>query len=49
MKYAVGMASCGMIHVPSFMKSGTDVQALLRFCPRYLRGRNIDITDGENL
>jgi hypothetical protein len=31
MKYAVEMASCGMIYVPSFMKIGTGVQAILRF------------------
>jgi hypothetical protein len=30
MKYAVGMASCGMIYLQSFMKIGRGVQAILR-------------------
>jgi hypothetical protein len=32
MKYAVDMASDSMIYIPSFMKTGTDIQAILRFC-----------------
>jgi hypothetical protein len=31
MMYAIDMASCGMIYLPSFMKIGTGVQAILRF------------------
>jgi hypothetical protein len=40
------MASCVMIYLPSFMKSGTDIQAILRFCLRNLNGCNIGIIDG---
>jgi hypothetical protein len=29
--YAVEMTSCGMTYIPSFMKSGEGVQALLKF------------------
>jgi hypothetical protein len=49
MTYAVGMASCGMIYVPSFMKIGTGVQAVLKLCLRNLRGCNVGITDGRDL
>jgi hypothetical protein len=49
MKYAVEMASCGVIYVASFMKIGTGVQAILRFCLRYFRGCNVGITDGDFL
>jgi hypothetical protein len=34
--YAVEMASCGMIYLPSFMKIAASVQAILRFCLRNL-------------
>jgi hypothetical protein len=47
--YAVEMASCGMIYLPSFMKIGTDIQAMLRFCLRNLRGCGVGITDGREL
>jgi hypothetical protein len=47
MKYAVEMASCGMINIPSFMKTSTGVQAILRFCFRIFRGCSVDITDGK--
>jgi hypothetical protein len=48
-KYAVEMASCGMINIPSFMKTGTGVQAILRFCLRNLRGCNVRVTDERDL
>jgi hypothetical protein len=32
MKYTIEMASCGMTYIPSFKKTGTDIQAILRFC-----------------
>jgi hypothetical protein len=48
MKYAVEIATCYMIYVPSFVKIGTGVQTILRFCPKNLRGCNIGITDGRN-
>jgi uncharacterized protein YraI len=47
--YAVEMASCGMAYIPSFMKIAIGVQAILRFCLRYLKGCNVDITDGRDL
>jgi hypothetical protein len=48
MKYAVEIASCGMIYVPRFMKIGTGIQAILRFGLRNLRGYNFCTTDGRN-
>jgi hypothetical protein len=36
-KYAVEMASCGMICIPSFINIGVGVQAMLRFCLTNLR------------
>jgi uncharacterized protein YraI len=47
MKYAVGMDSCGMIYVPSFVKIDTGVQAILRFCFRNFGGCNVGINDGR--
>jgi hypothetical protein len=47
--YAVEMASCGMIYLPSFVKISTGVQAILRFCLRNLRGSNVGITNGRDL
>jgi hypothetical protein len=38
------MASCDMTYIPSFMKTGADVQAILRVCLRYLRVCNVGIT-----
>jgi hypothetical protein len=48
MNYAVGLASCGMVHVQSFMKTGTGIQAMMRFCLRNLRGCNVGITNGTD-
>jgi hypothetical protein len=36
MIYAVELAPCGMIYLPSFMKIATAHQAILRFCLRNL-------------
>jgi hypothetical protein len=44
MKYAVEITS-----LPSFMKIGTGVQAILRFCLRNLRGCDVGITDRRDL
>jgi hypothetical protein len=41
--------SCGMIRIPSFVKIGTGVQAILRFGLRNLRGCNIGIRDERDL
>jgi hypothetical protein len=49
MKYTVEMASCGIICIPSFMKIGTGVQAILKFSLRNLRGCNVGITDVRDL
>jgi hypothetical protein len=46
MMYAVEMASCGMIYITGFMKIGTGVQAILRFCLSNLKGCNVGITGG---
>jgi hypothetical protein len=40
---------CGMIYIPSFMKTDVGVQAILRFSIENLRGCNVGITDGRNL
>jgi hypothetical protein len=48
MMYSVEMALCGMIYLPSFMKFGTGVQAILRLCLRKLRDCNVGITDGRD-
>jgi uncharacterized protein YraI len=45
--YTVQMASCGMTNLPSFMKIGTGIQAILRFCLSNLKGCNVGITDGR--
>jgi hypothetical protein len=47
--YTTEMASCDMTYIASFMKTGTGVQALFRFCTGNLKGCNIDITEGRNL
>jgi hypothetical protein len=49
--YEVGleMASCGMIYIPSFMKIGTGVEAILRFCVTNLRDCNVGTPDGRDL
>jgi hypothetical protein len=47
--YTVEMASCGVIFLPSFIKIGTAVQAILRFCFKYFTGCDVDITDARDL
>jgi hypothetical protein len=49
MKYAVEMASCGMIYIPSFMKIGGGIQAILRFGLCNLRCYGAGTTDGRDL
>jgi uncharacterized protein YraI len=49
MKYSVKMASYDKTYSPSFMKIGTGVQVILRFCLRNLRGCNVGISDGRCL
>jgi hypothetical protein len=43
------MVSCVIIYIPSFMKTGIGVQAILRFCFRNLRGCDVGITDDRVL
>jgi hypothetical protein len=47
--YSIEMASCSMLYLPSFMKIDTGVRAILRSGLRFLRGFNIDVTDGRVL
>jgi hypothetical protein len=47
--YATKMTSYGMIYIQSFIKIGTGVQAILRFCLINFRGCNAGITDGRDL
>jgi uncharacterized protein YraI len=49
MMYGVEMASCGMTFLPSVMKIGAGVQAMLRFCLSNLNGCYVGITDGKEL
>jgi hypothetical protein len=49
MKYAIEMASCGMMYKPSFMKTDKGVQAILKFCLNNLNGCKVGVTDGRNL
>jgi hypothetical protein len=42
------MPSYGMILLPSFMKIGTDVKGILRFCVSNLKGCNVGITEGRD-
>jgi hypothetical protein len=47
--YAIEMGSGGMIYIPCFMKTGTGMQAIFRFCLRNFKGCNVGITDGRDL
>jgi hypothetical protein len=49
MKYAIKMASYGKIYIPSFMKTGIGIQAILQFYLRNSRGCYVGITDGRDL
>jgi hypothetical protein len=35
------MVSHGMVYIPSFMKTGLDIQAILKFCFSSLEGCNV--------
>jgi hypothetical protein len=48
MKCSVEMDSGSMIYIPSFMKIGSGIEEILRFCLRNLRGCNVGITDGRD-
>jgi hypothetical protein len=49
MKYAIQMGLSGMIYVPSFLKIGAGIQAILRFWLSNLNGCNAGITDVRDL
>jgi hypothetical protein len=49
MEYVAEMGSGGMIYIPTFMKAGTGVQAILRFFLSNLRGCTVGITNGRDL
>jgi hypothetical protein len=49
MKCAIEMGSGGIIYISSFMKIGRDVQVILRFRLRNLKGCNAGITDERDL
>jgi hypothetical protein len=48
-KYTSEMASCGMIYIPSVMKSDKGNQAILRFCLSILRDCNVGNIDERDL
>jgi hypothetical protein len=47
MMYATDMATGGIL--TKFLKIGTGVQAILRFCLRNLRGCNVGISEVKDL
>jgi hypothetical protein len=47
--YTVEMTLCGIIYLPSFMKIGIGIQAIIRVFYRNLMGCNVGITDGRDL
>jgi hypothetical protein len=49
MMHVVEMPSCGLIVLPSFIKIGADVKAVLRFCLNSLNFCNVGITDEKEL
>jgi hypothetical protein len=49
MNYVVEIASCGKTNKPNIMKTGTDVQAILRHCLHSMRRCNVGIADGIDL
>jgi hypothetical protein len=48
MLYAIEMTLSGIIFLPSFVKMGTGVEEMIRFClSNNLNGCNVGIFDGE--
>jgi hypothetical protein len=39
----------GILYLPGFMKFGTGIQPMLRFCLNNLRDCNVGVTDGRDL
>jgi hypothetical protein len=46
-KYAIEMVSYAMMYLPSSMKIGIGIQAILRVCCRNLKLKFVGIIDGE--
>jgi peptide subunit release factor 1 (eRF1) len=49
MGYTVEVASDDMTSTPNFLKAGSGIQAILRFCLSNLNARNVGITEGKEL
>jgi uncharacterized protein YraI len=49
MKYTVEMVSGAMVYISNFMKIGSGIQVILRFCLSNLRGCNVGITGDMDL
>jgi hypothetical protein len=49
MKYAIEIASCGMIHIPSYIKIGTGIQAILWCFLRNLKDCNVGMALGKDI
>jgi hypothetical protein len=47
--YAIAMAACGMINIPSFMTNSSVIQGTLRLLRQQLRSYSIGIIDGRDL
>jgi hypothetical protein len=47
--YVIEQALSSMIYLPSFMKTGKGIQAILRFDLSNLNGCNVGINDGRYL
>jgi hypothetical protein len=45
----VEMASCGMIYLPSFMKTGTGIKTIIKFGLRNFNDCNVGNTNGRDL
>jgi hypothetical protein len=43
------MDSHGVVYLPSLMKIGTDIEAILRFRLRNLKGRDVSITNVKGI
>jgi hypothetical protein len=46
--YTVEVSLCGMIYIPGFMKSATNVGGILKFCHNNLNDCNAGITNKTN-
>jgi hypothetical protein len=44
-RYTVEMASRGMIYIQSFLKTGKDIEGILRICLSNLKGCKAGITN----